>query len=1458
MAVLVFSVIFRVPAVQTWAVKKVLEKVDTAIPGKVSISEVYFVPVSALLIKDVVIQDDLAHACDTVVHINSVYATFSVRELLEGHGLHLSKATLDRPLVNIRQQDGVLNIVRALGLQTDGNESSFDLFGIHAGKISLKKGRVLYSDGNGTDLDLNVNANISSIRYKDGNFSAKLRDISATDADGTGISSLEADFSFSDQTISVGNLELHDSWSAIHAPDLTYSLATNSYSGNIEGTIIRSETLDSILPLFTDWQGGKSFDILLSAEGIEGDMDNISFSSLSVSESSSGIRARLAGWARGISDIENMTFGVNLNQLSFTTRGLSSLLGQFVPSAAQALRGKGEGEVFSVTGSARGSLKDMSCKLDMSGTSSGSLALDAKLSDVLALADKGRISGSIQTHRLDVGRLAGIDALGRLSLSSDMNAKLGSNPYGKINMLEISSIEVLEKAYGGIVARAELENGNANVSLKSTDSKLLAEARANAKLPDKDGRMHVDLDAVFEKIGLSEMGLLKSDSTSASFTLAASLDQVKSDTDADITLSNIHLSDRRESRNIGDIMAGYLQTDDECRASLTSAFLDATYKGSGTFPEFIDDLLNATVNKELPSLTQKVSEDADRHGYHFRADFHDSMELLGFVAPGAFIADSTWVDLSLQPGGKLLARGHSNRIAFMDKYVKGMELNVDNLDESLSGVIRGQEIQLGGIYLENDEVIVYANDDRFGLSYRFQNSDEQSNFANVDLYGELLRDAEGKLSTTISTLPSNVSLDGRSWTIHPSEVHVYDGNINVDGLLIDSEDQSFSLQGGVSMSQTDTLSLELNSFDISFVNNLTDLGLDLRSQVTGKVYLMSPVSDNRMGILANLTGENTYIAGNDMGSLRAAATMDQASKKLVMVAKDVVDGVTAADLRATYLFADNSIDAQGRFQHFNLGTIAPVLDSFADEFGGYLDGTVNAEGPLDALKINSRGLKVSDGVIKIEFTQVPYQFNGPLHLTRDGLYFDNIRLNDKADGSGTLSGSVNFDDNWDIGLGIHLALQNMEAIDLDASQSVDFFGNAFASGTLDVTGNASDISLVIDAVTSKAGNIHIPVYGATDQQTSNLLTFKEEEKVVYIDPYELMMSKGFESKSAENLRARVSLDVRPVVNLHIDIDNNGSSIVANGSGNVIIDYRSTDEYFGLGGDFTVNEGNGHISVMGLASRDFTIQNGGTIQFNGDPMETELNLSATYSTKASLGTLISEDSATRRTVNCNIALTDKLKNPNTEFSIDIPDLNPSTKSHVDSALSTDDKVQKQFIALLLTGSFLPDEQSGIISSAATTTGTLYSSIGSLMANGVNNIMQKLDIPLDLGLNYQATEGGTNIFDVALSTQLWDNRISVSGNVGNRQYGATTSDNGDFIGNLDIEIKVDKTGERRVSLFSHAADEYTNFLDDSQRNGAGLVYQKEFSSFRQFFKGLFKRFREEEQTREESETVTINIE
>ena len=273
----------------------------------------------------------------------------------------------------------------------------------------------------------------------------------------------------------------------------------------------------------------------------------------------------------------------------------------------------------------------------------------------------------------------------------------------------------------------------------------------------------------------------------------------------------------------------------------------------------------------------------------------------------------------------------------------------------------------------------------------------------------------------------------------------------------------------------------------------------------------------------------------------------------------------------------------------------------------------------------------------------------------------------------------------------------------------------------------------------------------------------------------------------------------------------------------------------LNGDYLIDKGKYLLNIPGIVSKEFDIKEGSALKFNGDLMESTLDIKATHNVKTTLATLLADSTAvsTRRTVVCGLNISGKLRSPEVSFNIDVPDLEPNTKMQVDAALSTTDKVQKQFVALLLFGTFLPEENAGIVNGS----NMLYANVGEIVAGQLNNILQKLDIPVDFGFGYQQDNAGTDMFDVAVSTQLFNNRLVVGGSVGNRKYSTSKSANGDIVGDLDIELKLDRSGELRFKLFSHSADEYTSSLDYSQRNGLGLSYQKEFDRWPEFFKQLF---------------------
>jgi len=485
--------------------------------------------------------------------------------------------------------------------------------------------------------------------------------------------------------------------------------------------------------------------------------------------------------------------------------------------------------------------------------------------------------------------------------------------------------------------------------------------------------------------------------------------------------------------------------------------------------------------------------------------------------------------------------------------------------------------------------------------------------------------------------------------------------------------------------------------------------------------------------------------------------------------------------------------------------------------------------------------------LRVGFTNVLYHLNGPLHINNEGVFFDDIAITDENNEKGMAKGGLNWDHFKNMNFATTLDFRDLMLLDIPSTTEMAFYGTVYGTGKLNITGPINALVLDGDARTSKSGEFHLPLSSTSSASSSDLLIFKEPDQIVVVDPYEEMMGKikSAKTSSKSDLGVKLNLRVNPETSVNIEVDTGADSyLVGKGRGQIEMEVWPSRDIFTLNGGYNLTEGNFHLNIMDFTARDFAIQEGSSVKFGGNVMDIDLDVDAVYKTKASLGTLIADTtSTTRRLVECGIKITDKLKNPQLAFSVEIPDLDPTTQAQVDAALNTEYKVQKQFMSLLVSGSFMPDENSGVVRNS----NLLNTTVSEIMSSQLNSIFQKLDIPLDFGLGIQQTSSGKSLYDVAISTELFNNRVIVNGTIGNRMY--NTSNSNEVVGDIDIEIKLDKPGTLRLNLFSRSADQYTRYLDNSQRNGIGITYQREFNNLREFLRNIFRGRARQEGRRED---------
>ena len=648
---------------------------------------------------------------------------------------------------------------------------------------------------------------------------------------------------------------------------------------------------------------------------------------------------------------------------------------------------------------------------------------------------------------------------------------------------------------------------------------------------------------------------------------------------------------------------------------------------------------------------------------------------------------------------------------------------------------------------------------------------------------------------------------------------------------------------------------------MSIINHFTGKDYGFGGRTSGRAILSSPLNGDVMG-LVNLSCDSLAVGGEDAGSLRMALAWDKAADKVSAFIRDINDGADALNVKAGYSISGRRLDATAVAEGLRLALLSPLLPDALTGLGGTLNGSFSASGNLDSLALGSSDARIEDGRMRVAYTGVDYKLGGPFHIDSKGLHFDNFSITYPEGGFGILNGGLLFNNLKDYSLDTDLALNNLMIF---GNKSGSIYGDLFVSGNAYLSGGLDAINMDADIFTNKAGTMHVSLGGAASASVGDLLTFTDHTEEE-IDPYEEMLQEilqqaiTLKQSSGTNFTAHARINATPDLEAVLELDNTGDNfLTARGSGLLVMDVNSARKVLDVSGDYNISNGKYHFSLPGIVSKNFNIENGSSIKFGGDVMNSELDIDATYTLRTSINRLLADTTsvATRRTVNCGIKISDRLSSPKVGFSIDIPDLDPTTKSEVESALNTEDKVQKQFLSLVITGSFLENEQSGIVNN----TNLVFSNVSEMMSRQLSNLLNRMDIPVDLGVGYQQNASGTDLYDVSVSTELFDNRVEVRGSFGNRQYSTTTNPNGDMVGDLDIDVKLDKPGELRLNLFSHSADEYTSYLDYSQRNGVGITYQREFNKWGDFWRSLFiSRKKRQELNREanlteDKQTITI---
>lgn len=408
-------------------------------------------------------------------------------------------------------------------------------------------------------------------------------------------------------------------------------------------------------------------------------------------------------------------------------------------------------------------------------------------------------------------------------------------------------------------------------------------------------------------------------------------------------------------------------------------------------------------------------------------------------------------------------------------------------------------------------------------------------------------------------------------------------------------------------------------------------------------------------------------------------------------------------------------------------------------------------------------------------------------------------------------------------LDLNLNSENILALDTKDSEGAFYYGTAFMKGRASITGGINAINVKVVGESEPGTSIKIPVNDSEDIGDNSFIRFIKKEDYQKVTADDIANVNKY-----QGIELDFNFDIDTDAEIEIILDrSSGHAMRGRGYGSMQMNINTLGK-FEMFGDFQIQEGEYNFKYGGLIDKKFIVEKGGTIRWEGEPMDAILDLEAIYKTTANPSVLLESASINRKVdTNVSILLNGNLSNPQPDFNINFPNVSSVLKSEIEYKLQDKDTRQTQAFALLSTGSFVTAETAG---NAAY--GPLFERANSI----INDLFADEDSKLQFGFDYSQGNRLNEVSDrvgVTINTRIND-RITINGKVGVPVGGVTESV---VVGNLEVLIRLNEDGTLNAKVFNREND--VNYILEGigYTQGLGLSYNVEFDTFKEMFRKIF---------------------
>jgi hypothetical protein len=678
---------------------------------------------------------------------------------------------------------------------------------------------------------------------------------------------------------------------------------------------------------------------------------------------------------------------------------------------------------------------------------------------------------------------------------------------------------------------------------------------------------------------------------------------------------------------------------------------------------------------------------------------------------------------------------------------------------------------------------------------------------------------------------SEFMINSMPWWFNDDNYILIDSSaIHINQLVFQSHDQKIRVHGNVSNDPVEKLSINFDKWDISnFDALLLSSGIDISGLISGNIDLMDLY--NNPNLLADLAIDDFHFNQEKLGDMHLYTSWDPYTKSVWVDSQIKYTGNIGTNIPFSlqgfyYPEKENdNFDLELQLLNFKLEVAEPFLVNILSDIKGLASGSVYIKGSLSDPDI-SGSMALMRTEFKVDFSNTYYSLADVINIEKDRFWANNVSIYDQFGNSGVANLQFTHNSFSDWRMDLRIQANNLAGLQTTAAHSSLFYGTAFATGTFTLNGPFNDLNMDIRVRSEPRTYVAIPISFAVD--------VRETDFIVFVNPETETQEIAIVEEEPSSMRVNMDLDITRDAEIQIFLPYQMGNIRSTGTGNMKMHYNTVGD-FTMFGDFVTNQGTFLFTLQNMINRNFNLLPGGTIRWSGDPYDADINMQAVYRTRVTLNSLPNISDGFRNTrfpVDCILTLESSLMNPEISFGIRMPNVDEEVQRQVFSAIDTTNDVimSRQMISLLVLNSFNFSPEQGTLAS------TLEASTFELLSNQLNSWLSQISKDFDIGVNYRPGDQlSSEELELALSTQLFDDRVVIDGNIGMLGEHQTHQNASNIIGDINVEVKITRDGRFRVRAFN----KYNN-LDFSRREtapytqGVGAFYRREFDKLPDLWK------------------------